>query len=227
MICLKNSEQNFKSRSFVVKRILEELGLDYSMLKPIEKGWSQDKKYYFCDKNGKEILLRLSHISNYDRKKKEYQIMQEISKLNINMSYPLDFGKNEEREKIFLLQSWVAGEELSERILDMKESEQYDLGISVGQILKKMHSLTAPCSSDEWEERMIERFTRHYEKYKEAGIKIENDEFALKYIKDNFSLLKNRPQVLQHGDFHINNFIFTENNSLGIIDFNRCDYGDP
>jgi len=40
-------------------------------------------------------------------------------------------------------------------------------------------------------------------------------------------LLKNRPQTYQHGDFHIGNLIVTPDNTLGVIDFNRWDYGDP
>ena len=40
-------------------------------------------------------------------------------------------------------------------------------------------------------------------------------------------LLKNRPQTCQHGDFHIGNLILAPGNTLGVIDFNRWDYGDP
>ncbi len=38
--------------------------------------------------------------------------------------------------------------------------------------------------------------------------------------------MKNRPQVYQHGDYHIGNMMIS-NGRLHIIDFNRNDYGDP
>ena len=40
-------------------------------------------------------------------------------------------------------------------------------------------------------------------------------------------MLKNRPQVYQHGDYHIGNMMMGRNGRLYIIDFNRNDYGDP
>ena len=40
-------------------------------------------------------------------------------------------------------------------------------------------------------------------------------------------MLKNRPQVYQHGDYHIGNMMIGRGGKLYIIDFNRNDYGDP
>ena len=63
--------------------------------------------------------------------------------------------------------------------------------------------------------------------YKNCGIVLENDDKIISYLEENRELLKNRPQCFQHGDYHIGNMIITGNNELGIIDFNRFDYGDP
>ena len=40
-------------------------------------------------------------------------------------------------------------------------------------------------------------------------------------------LLKNRPQVFQHGDYHIGNFMIGEDREIYVIDFDRFDFGDP
>lgn len=40
-------------------------------------------------------------------------------------------------------------------------------------------------------------------------------------------MLKNRPQVFQHGDYHIGNMMIDTRNELRIIDFDRYDFGDP
>ena len=50
--------------------------------------------------------------------------------------------------------------------------------------------------------------------------------YFLDYIEKNSFLLHNRPQVYQHGDYHTGNMMYT-NGELYIIDFDRCDYGDP
>ncbi|MCP6429213.1 phosphotransferase, partial [Klebsiella pneumoniae] len=49
----------------------------------------------------------------------------------------------------------------------------------------------------------------------------------LDYIEKTRYLLDTRPQTFQHGDYHIGNMIITNNYELGIIDFDRLDYGDP
>lgn len=92
---------------------------------------------------------------------------------------------------------------------------------------KYFHSVPAPEDQEDWEERMIKKFDHHLERYKKSGIKVPNDKYALMYIKENLHLLKNRPQVFQQGDFHVGNLILTPDDKLGIIDFNRWDYGDP
>ena len=40
-------------------------------------------------------------------------------------------------------------------------------------------------------------------------------------------MLRGRPQVYQHGDYHIGNMMIDRNGKLHIIDFNRNDSGDP
>ena len=40
-------------------------------------------------------------------------------------------------------------------------------------------------------------------------------------------MLKDRPRVFQHGDYHIGNFIIGENHEIFVIDFDRFDFGDP
>ena len=64
-------------------------------------------------------------------------------------------------------------------------------------------------------------------KYGECPIKYENGQAFIDYINENRHLLKDRPQVYQHGDYHIGNMMIDRNGKLHIIDFNRNDYGDP
>ena len=104
---------------------------------------------------------------------------------------------------------------------------QYQLGVKAGEALKTLHSIAAPPEQEHWEPRMRKKIALHLERYKASGITVVGDEYPLKYIHDNLDLLANRPQVFQHGDYHIGNLILAPDNSLGVIDFNRWDYGDP
>src|SRR5690554_5276962 len=74
---------------------------------------------------------------------------------------------------------------------------------------------------------MLKKFDYHLDEYKKCGIKVKNDNKAIEYVKDNLHLLKNRPQTFHHGDYHVGNLILTSKDTLGVIDFNRWDYGDP
>ena len=45
----------------------------FSKIVPLTKGMSSDKKYYIENIDGKHLLLRIAEISEYDRKKTEFE----------------------------------------------------------------------------------------------------------------------------------------------------------
>ncbi|GAE07071.1 hypothetical protein JCM10914_3278 [Paenibacillus sp. JCM 10914] len=49
----------------------------------------------------------------------------------------------------------------------------------------------------------------------------------IQYMEDYRYLLKSRPRTFQHGDYHVGNLVVSSVGQLGVIDFNRGDYGDP
>lgn len=199
---------------------------EWVTIEKINKGWSTDKKYYIENNINEKFLLRISDFNVYDTKKKEFESMKEVYKLGINMSKPIDFGICGDGKYVYSLLSWIDGQSANEVIKKFSYKEQYKLGVEAGKILRKMHAIPAPIGQEDWEERMIKKISRHLIRYEECGIKVLNDEFAIKHINKNLHLLKNRSQKYQHGDFHIGNLIITPNNTLGVIDFNRWDYGD-
>lgn len=196
-------------------------------VEPVSKGWSRDKKYYIEDSSGQRFLLRLSDSGTYEKKRKEYEMMKEVCKLGITMSIPVDFGQCDDGKCAYSLLTWIDGVSAEEVVQTLSKAEQYKLGIDSGRILKKFHSISAPEGIENWESRMVRKFGTHLERYKACGINVQNDELALQYIKDNLYLLKDRPQAYQHGDFHLGNLIATPQNTIGVIDFNRWDWGDP
>ena len=63
---------------------------------PINTGWSKDKKYCVTDENGTRYLLRISDIAEYDTKKSEFDMMQQVSTLGVPMCLPIEFGTCED-----------------------------------------------------------------------------------------------------------------------------------
>ena len=64
--------------------------------------------------------------------------------------------------------------------------------------------------------------------YKDSeNLRIPNDEIALKYVEDNINDIWKQKPVYKHGDFHPGNLIYMKDGSMGVIDFNRWEVGDP
>lgn len=193
----------------------------------VNKGWSEDKKFHIKTKDNKNLLLRICDVSQYEKKKKEFEIIKDLNKKSLNMSVAIDYGICNAGESVYSLYSWINGYDAREKLSSFSKEEQYNLGIVSGKYLKEIHSIPADNNRETWEERFNKKIDIKIDRYKKCGIVLENDDKIISYLEENRELLKNRPQCFQHGDYHIGNMIITGNNELGIIDFNRFDYGDP
>ena len=197
---------------------------DFTKIEPITKGWSEDKKYCVTMADGTQYLLRVSPCTQYETRKHLYEMQKQVAALDIPMCVPVDFGTC--ADGVYSLQSWIYGEDLDVVLPTLSKTEQYVLGIKSGEILRKMHSIPAPRTQEEWEPRFNNKTDTKIKKYKECGLRFEGDEHIINYIQQNRHLLKNRPQCFQHGDYHVGNMMI-ENGELKIIDFDRYDFGDP
>ncbi len=193
--------------------------------KPIFEGWSNDKKYCITDEKGERFLLRISDIAQYDAKQSEFRMMQRVASLGIPMCLPIEFGICE--EGVYSIQSWIDGEIAENLIPRLPAKEQYDCGLKAGRILRRIHSIPAPDSQEEWAVRFNRKMDTKIKKYNESPIKYPNGQAFIDYININRHLLNGRPQTYQHGDYHIGNMMIDRDGKLCIIDFNRNDFGDP
>ena len=193
----------------------------------LDKGWSADKKYYIETDVDKKLIIRLADISQYEKKKTEYETMQAIYRLGIDMSQPIDFGTCDSGKMVYILLSWVEGESAEDTLSELNSLEQRNYGIAAGQILKKIHSVSAPENQPSWESRITRKVEMKMSQYRNCGYAVPNDGKMMNFINNNLQYLRDMPQTLQHGDFHPGNLIITQHNTLAIIDFNRIDFGDP
>ena len=151
--------------------------------------------------------------------------MGQVANLGVPMCKPIEFGVCD--DGVYSIQSWIYGMDAEDVMSSMPEGKQYAYGIEAGQILHKIHSIPAPATQEDWEQRFNRKIDNKIKKYGECSIKYENGQTFIDYINKNRHLLKDRPQVYQHGDYHIGNMMLDQKGQLYIIDFNRSDYGDP
>ena len=199
----------------------------FTKIEVINKGWSEDKKYYIETDGGKRLILRRSDAANYDRKKTEYEMMQKAASLGVPMSLPVSFGLCDNGKSVFQLSTWCEGEEAETYLPLLPETEQYVLGVKSGEALRLIHSIPAPPGLEEWGARFNRKTNNKIKKYREYGLRFEGDDKVIAYLEQNRHLLNSRPQCFMHGDYHVGNMIITPEKELSIIDWNRHDYGDP
>ena len=187
-------------------QIWDEFGRRFTKIKPIDKGWSADKKYCVTTAEGAKYLLRISTKERYNHRKNLHEMMLRISVLGVPMCRPIDFGTCD--DGIFLLQGWIDGEDLAAVLPLLSETEQYVLGLKSGEILQKMHAIPAPDTQEEWELRFNKKIDRNIALNKNCekeGFVIDGWKHLHDFVQNNRHLLKNRPQCFQHGDYHVGN----------------------
>ena len=199
---------------------------NWHTVKKIDKGWSDDTKYYIETSDGQKLLLRVSDIEHFDKKQREYKIVEKYAQLGFEMSYPIDFGVCNDNKNVYMLLTWVVGNDLELALPLLPENEQYTLGRIAGKILKKIHSIKV-LDGDLPQTTKVQKKLMQLERYENSDVRIDNDEIAITYIKENIDVIWSVLPVYQHGDFHPGNLILTHEHGIGVIDFNRWEIGDP
>lgn len=199
---------------------------NWESIEKLSKGWSNDEKYVVKTATAEMLLLRLSDIELYDAKKKEYEIITKYASLGFLMSRPIDFGVCNNGKNVYMLLTWIEGVDLEEALPTLPEAEQYKLGREAGKILKKIHSLEVDVEDLPTNTKKSKKLLQ-LSRYEESQIRINDDERAINYVKQNIDKIWSKAPVYQHGDYHPGNLIYTKAGNIGVIDFNRWEVGDP
>ncbi len=190
---------------------------------PLNKGWSNDKKY-IVDYHGSKALLRVSSISKQAHRLKMVETMDLLGKEGVPLCMPLSIDSNKDSIKIIF--QWIDGVDLKDQLSTYPNLRQYELGVEAGRHLLKIHNAPIGDINLDWESVFTSKISRKSEAYNSSPLKYDDDSLYLDAITDYVYLLKDRPITFQHGDYHIGNMMISDEN-LFIIDFDRWDYGDP
>lgn len=199
----------------------------FSTVEPINKGRSSDDKYYVETQSGDKRLLRISGISEYDKKVKEYRNLLRISELEIDMSRPLGFGICNQGKQVYQLLTWCDGNEAKEVLPKLCKNEQYELGVNAGRLLRKIHTIDYSHDSSAWSATFSDIIDQCIEDYRKSEIKYKNDEPIIQYMKKYKYLIKERPICLTHGDYKVSNLIISPDRRVQVIDFGSNKIMDP
>lgn len=199
---------------------------NWETIEKLSKGWSSDEKYIVKTQAGETFLLRLADVAQYDAKKKEYEIITKYAQLDISMSRPLAFGICNDGKNAYMLLTWIEGRDLEEVLPNLPEMEQYRLGRQAGTILKKLHAIPVDPQDRPTQSKKGKKLLQ-LARYEQSSVRIDGDEAAIQYVKGHIDQIGKKAPVYQHGDFHPGNLIYREDGSIGVIDFNRWEVGDP
>lgn len=199
---------------------------NYQKISQIKKGFSADQKFLVDMPNGNDkFFLRLFNLEQLESKEIEYSILKKMQDYNVNCCKPIAIG--EIAEKGYMITSYIEGNDAEDEVSTYTEQEQYELGFEAGRELRKMHQYTAPDYIPSWHSRKVEKHKKYVDFYLSSDIKINNDKEILHFISQNIHLMKERPNLFQHDDFHLGNLIVKDRVFAGVVDFDRYDWGDP
>lgn len=196
----------------------------YTVIEKIAEGYSGDEKYKL-EKDGKYFFLRVGDKKNLSEKKKEYERLEAYADKDINTHKLVAFGTAD--DKFYSIVSWVNGTPIMDIIKKDASKNYYQLGKKVGIELRKLHSCCQSNSKSDWQGIIEKKAALFLEYYHRVTAEFACSKSAEQYILNNFDLMKNRPQVVLHGDFHWNNCVVDKEGNVGIIDFSGNDIGDP
>ena len=198
----------------------------FGRIEPVTQGWSGDRKYYIETHQGEKLFLRLADIAYYSSKRHEFEMLRKWQPLALPTPKPVDLV-SASRQSVYSLFTWCEGEDAELVLERLTAQEQYALGVQIGEYLRQIHSLPAPATAENWESRFGRKARAKIEAYAACPVKFPGDQYLIDYLQANWRLLKNRPQSFQHGGFHGGNMVIARDGKISLIDFNRCDYGDP
>ncbi|WP_145946830.1 phosphotransferase family protein [Paenibacillus sp. Y412MC10] len=208
----------------LLAEIREQVG--YDRAEPLEKGFSDARKFVLYQVDNPVYLLRIHEGSTYARQRMEFKLLRKHEANQVRCSKPLVAGLAGHLDLCYLLLSYIPGVSGDVVLPGLAPEAQLQQGAAAGRELRKIHQVIPDVPID-WAARRAEKYRKKKEMLREIGLRFHRQNDLEKYIDDNLGLLEKSPVTFQHDDFHPSNLIFQHGCLAGVIDFGRFDWGDP
>lgn len=192
---------------------------------PVDKGWSGDRKYKAITADGTAYFLRISPMSKLENRRLQFSHMEKARALGVRVCGPVELGVCD--EGVYTIVEWVDGRDAEKVLPTLDEKAQYAYGLEAGRMLRILHTLPAPTQAEPWAVRYGRKLDAKLAAYRACPVQYEKGGLYLALLERERHLVRERPQVWLHGDYHCGNQMFSEQMELVVIDFDREDAGDP
>ena len=196
-------------------------------VEPVTGGYSPDRKYSLWRGGEPKYLMRLSAISERQRRENEFHWIGEHYSKGVLCPAAVAFGVIEEESVVYYVLDYLPGEAASEVLPRLSCEQQHEIGTIAGRELRKIHNVEGGETSVEWRERLRCKYQRYADVMRREGLRYEGQETVERYVEQRGHLLEGQPVQFQHDDFHPGNLFVRDGRFGGVIDFNRFDWGDP
>ncbi len=194
---------------------------------PIQKGGSHDEKWKAELGDGRKYFVKISNSSNATHYKTECEYIKKFHEMGVPVPLPVAFYELSEEEKCAQIFEFLDGKDGEEALPVLSKQEQYEAGKQAGQVLKMIHSLEKQNPKDSWEHYRWSKYERYIKQYEQMNLNFLPLENVNAFIHAHKHLLKNRPVVFLHDDYHPANLMFSSGKLQAVIDFGRYEWGDP
>jgi len=194
----------------------------FKKIKPLNKGWSGDKKFIIETADGRHLLLRVFDRKEHDQKKAEFEKMGRVAACGIPTCAPVEFGVCGKGKKAYTLATWLEGEDIGSVLPQVSEKEQYLLGKKAGALLRRIHKVPAQRDTEDWSVWFGHRMQEKLDLYLSHAHELAHAAPCADYLLQNRTLLEGRPQVFYHGDLNPTNVILMPNGEAAAIDYNAA-----
>ncbi len=195
---------------------------DICRIYPIEKGFSQEKKFQI-QTNAKDLLLRIAPLDALSRKQEEFGIMKQLFAEGVRCNCPVEMFT--EDDGVYSLFHYLPGDDAETAITGIPDDAGFKAGVQAGRDLKKINTLERPARN--WKSQKLEKHDRYVAKYRQMGCHFPNDDKVLDFIRQHWDQINPGNDRFLHDDFHLGNIVMLRGVYSGILDFNRYDWGDP
>jgi aminoglycoside phosphotransferase (APT) family kinase protein len=190
----------------------------------IKKGFSSDEKYMIELTDGRKFFIKVCDIKEAKRKEAEMSYMKQLEERGVVMASPVTFLQDD--NTCIQVFHHIEGQDGRAILHTLSKQTQYDIGYEAGRMLQRIHSLTIENKEKTWEEMFWTKHERYKELLEEVPAHPLDMDTVLSFIHEHKHLLKDRPIVFQHDDYHPANIMIHNEQFEAVIDFGRYDIGD-